>query len=255
MQDRYAGDVGDFGKFSLLRTLSEAIDSRLGVVWYRFPDESHNGDGRHVDYINKPQYSACDKELVMHLSKVVYGERSVAHLEQLNILPNDTVYFSEILDFHLIYPTQTKTDKAERRIGRLRWLADAVKAVEKSKIIFVDPDNGLEVKSTPNIYQMKSGKYTYISELQSLFNGKDICVIYHHLNRNEKHEVQIHNRAQQLKSSIPGIERVFALRFWPYSPRAFFICASADSSSSIKNIIKDYYSGACNFGWDIYNEL
>ena len=34
MQDRYAGDIGDFGKFGLLRALSSAGLS-IGVNWYR----------------------------------------------------------------------------------------------------------------------------------------------------------------------------------------------------------------------------
>src|ERR1700684_4163658 len=40
MQDRYVGDVGDFGKFGLLRALcgeSHPLPLKLGVVWYRFP--------------------------------------------------------------------------------------------------------------------------------------------------------------------------------------------------------------------------
>ena len=37
MQDRYAGDVGDYVKFALLRHF--ATDHRLGVAWYLYPDE------------------------------------------------------------------------------------------------------------------------------------------------------------------------------------------------------------------------
>lgn len=255
MQDRYAGDVGDFGKFSLLRTLCADANNKLGVVWYRFPDEDYNGDGRHIDYINNPQYNACDKELVSCLSKVVTGERSIAHLENLDILPDNTVYFSETLDFHKTYTKQTKAHKAGRRNGRLQWLNDAVKAVSQCNIVFVDPDNGIEIPSIPNIHQIKSGKYTYISELQTLFSGKDVCVIYHHLNMNEPHEAQVHHRAQQLKSAVPGVHTVFALRFWPYSPRAFFICASANFSKTLKGIINDYFIGICGFGWDTYYEI
>jgi hypothetical protein len=51
MQDRYFGDVGDLGKYGLLRALSglnEEPQLRLGVVWYLFPDESHNTDGKHL---------------------------------------------------------------------------------------------------------------------------------------------------------------------------------------------------------------
>ncbi|MBP7186237.1 MAG: hypothetical protein KBA55_05630 [Ruminococcus sp.] len=32
MQDRYAGDIGDYGKFILLRKLSEKF--RIGINWY-----------------------------------------------------------------------------------------------------------------------------------------------------------------------------------------------------------------------------
>ncbi len=61
MQDRYAGDLGDFLKLGLLRWLVApsfgAAPERLGVVWYLAPDESHNADGKHVAYLD-PQTSA-----------------------------------------------------------------------------------------------------------------------------------------------------------------------------------------------------
>src|SRR5829696_4979011 len=49
MQDRYVGDVGDFGKYGLLRTLGAGLS--LGVVWYLVPNESHNADGKHTSYL------------------------------------------------------------------------------------------------------------------------------------------------------------------------------------------------------------
>ena len=79
MQDRYAGDVGDFIKLGLLRALSP--DRRLGVAWYRYPDESHNDDGRHTGYLARTQECASlDQELFAHLRDVVLGERSIASL-------------------------------------------------------------------------------------------------------------------------------------------------------------------------------
>ena len=44
VQDRYVGDVGDFGKYGLLRALCGG-DLTLGVVWYLYPDEEANNDG------------------------------------------------------------------------------------------------------------------------------------------------------------------------------------------------------------------
>ena len=52
MQDRYVGDMGDYVKLAILRALMPG--ERLGVAWWRFPDEVHNADGRHVGYLRKP---------------------------------------------------------------------------------------------------------------------------------------------------------------------------------------------------------
>lgn len=53
MQNRYAGDIGDFIKFALLRALSP--DHNLGVAWYLYPDEGHNSDGKHIDTLSIPR--------------------------------------------------------------------------------------------------------------------------------------------------------------------------------------------------------
>jgi hypothetical protein len=79
MQDRYAGDVGDFIKLGLLRALSPG--RKLGVAWYRFPDEDHNSDGRHVSYLEQSdRYGSLDPALLDHLRNVVKNERSIASL-------------------------------------------------------------------------------------------------------------------------------------------------------------------------------
>ena len=49
VQNRYAGDIGDYLKLAILRALSRGY--RLGIAWWLYPDESHNGDGRHIGYL------------------------------------------------------------------------------------------------------------------------------------------------------------------------------------------------------------
>ena len=45
-------DVGDFGKYGILRALCrEKPRISLGVVWYLFPNEPCGNDGRHVGYL------------------------------------------------------------------------------------------------------------------------------------------------------------------------------------------------------------
>lgn len=57
MQDKFVADIGDFGKYGLLRTLAGIEPKarpgyRLGVVWY-FGDDGklHNAD---LAYLSKP---------------------------------------------------------------------------------------------------------------------------------------------------------------------------------------------------------
>lgn len=81
MQNRYTGDIGDFGKLGLLRQISEAEFS-IGVNWYLTPDESHNGDGRHIGYLRNEAFRACDEQLWKALGDIVdSGRREVRELE------------------------------------------------------------------------------------------------------------------------------------------------------------------------------
>ena len=52
MQNRYVGDIGDYLKLGILRALSPKY--RLGVAWWIYPDETHNADGQHIGYLDRP---------------------------------------------------------------------------------------------------------------------------------------------------------------------------------------------------------
>ena len=54
MQDRYAGDVGDFGKFGLLRHLCrETAQDKLkpGVIWYKTTPGKKEKETPHKNFI------------------------------------------------------------------------------------------------------------------------------------------------------------------------------------------------------------
>jgi len=103
MQDRYTGDIGDFGKYGLLRALCRPADVgpalSLGVVWYWVPAESHNLDGKHTGYLrpsgsNSRRFRTYDPELYDPLAAYISsGRRSLADLPGLDILPPVTRFF------------------------------------------------------------------------------------------------------------------------------------------------------------------
>lgn len=132
MQDRYAGDVGDFVKLGLLRAISPG--RRLGVAWYRFPDEGHNGDGRHIGYLEHPhEYEALDPRLFHHLRDVVSRERSIASLFPVLAAATSA---DESLDV-------AGVAARARRNWRRRWFSGVLDKLSGCDLVFADPDNGI----------------------------------------------------------------------------------------------------------------
>lgn len=205
MQDRYAGDVGDFSKFQLLRELQKNSGLRLGISWYRFPDEDHNRDGGKVDYAYRHEYTSCEPDLTDALLKVSQGTRSVRALEGAGVLPPTTLYFSELI------PRQGGPQRAE-------WFQRSLEALAPAEIVMADPDNGfLPMSVGPG--SSRFGKYIVDDEVSGLLGVAGLVVVYHHFSRQGKHMEQ----AQRLGSHFERLhgKRPVMIRFRPYSPRLY----------------------------------
>ena len=182
MQDRYAGDIGDFGKFGLLKALlAEGLS--LGVNWYKAePPESERDrdtgtflheDGKHK--IN-PKYFVCDEPLAGALRKISESDvRSIARLEQAALLdPSKTVYYHEMVPV----------------VGRRQWHNKALETLTSCEVVFLDPDNGLSVKSVGK-GSAKSVKYVWDEELcDYLRRDKAWCSTITALGKNRRSSFQ-----------------------------------------------------------------
>ena len=84
MQDRYAGDIGDFGKFHLLRDLFYKRNETLYQIWYKYPNENHNNDGIHINYFDKVKGN--DLYLEEKLLNITKNSRSIKALEEAKLL-------------------------------------------------------------------------------------------------------------------------------------------------------------------------
>lgn len=181
MQDRYAGDIGDWGKLGLLRSLADCGIS-LGVNWYLVPDENHNDDGKHVAYLQQNKYLGYDDVLFLALKNIVSSDcRSVQSLETAARLPPSTAYYHRALS----YPSES--GRAERCAIRQDWHDQAALTLAESELIFLDPDNGLETKSVSPT-AIKGPKYVAMSELEDYVRiGKSI-IFYNHRSRKTEEE-------------------------------------------------------------------
>ena len=88
MQDHYVGDIGDYGKYGLLRCVADA-GLRLAVNWYRvIPTRpGKQEDGKFTTYLHNPDvYRQYDPKLFDCLSYLVKDSRSIEAVEKSGIL-------------------------------------------------------------------------------------------------------------------------------------------------------------------------
>ena len=231
MQDRYTGDLGDFSKLGILRALKTAGLS-IGVNWYLTPDENHNGDGRHVKYLNQEEYKACDEALWLELKNIVENNhRKACCLESESILKAH--FYSERLDF------RGKT-KAERELMRKAWHDKALKALVGNDIACVDPDNGLIVPSA--VGKPKENKYVLCDELADYYAQHSSVIYYQHKARKQddfyirQHEKLIH--APEFADS-----KGFALKFITTSQRYYFFIIQPQHQEIIEKAVLEILAG------------
>ena len=237
MQNRYFGDVGDYGKYGLLRKLcgltSGGPKLSLGVVWYLVPDEGHNGDGKHISYLQKSDYRSCDPELFDGLNNLLNdGVRTVSKIEGASLLPSQTSYFGNFLSFNGLPITGIKNRIARLSVRKI-WLSAAHKTVKASDVIFLDPDNGFQVKSVQR-HADKGPKYVFWDEAKQFLDGAKTLVVYHHLNRTKTSKQQIEQKIQEFKINLPGRETVISVLFKRGSHRVFFVFFPKAHRSLIK---------------------
>lgn len=210
MQDRYAGDVGDYVKFAILRALSPG--RRVGVAWWLYPDESHNGDGRHTAYLDKPdQWRAFDPEVFDHLARLrASGARTVAALEPL--LP-DAAFARR--------PMPTEGAAGQLRHARTAWFDEMAEQLASCDLVFLDPDNGLEPRSfTPG--SRRAGKSVAVEEVLALRKPGRSLLIYHHQTRMAGgQDAEAAHWRDRLRAA--GVSSVDVLRASAFSSRFFFL--------------------------------
>ena len=232
MQNRYVGDVGDFGKYGLLRALcsSKGPDAglalSLGVVWYLVPDEAHNDDGKFIRYLepsesNAGLYRGCDPSLYDTLGQIVHREsRGVKRVREHRVLPAGTVYYEVSLAFKGI--AGTGSPLPERRAAhRSRWAQGALDLTAGCDLMFADPDNGFEVAAKP--YEPRGPKYVFFDELLPLVRRGQSLVVYHHIGRRGSAVDQVRARLAQIKTRLKPESEALALLYHRGSARAFFV--------------------------------
>lgn len=132
MKNQYFGDINDYLKYGLLRAIIGASNLRTLVGWMLTHDDPGT-DGRFVSYLeNSAKWARHDPDLFTHLKEMLAqgAPRRVGLMERSLLLPG-AKYFSAIVP-----------DSAEARSA---WFRSLLEQSQGRELVFLDPDNGLEV--------------------------------------------------------------------------------------------------------------
>lgn len=248
MQNSYFGDIGDYGKYGLLRFLSGITSNdkypklSLGFMWYMVPDGGANTDGKFISYLNQPQtFSSYDPELFDFLRETVLvkNDRNVKALELSDLMPNSLYY-----DDQLVFPPEPAVTEQRRNHNikiRQEWFNAGFSKLKDCDVLFLDPDTGLEVKSRKP-HTKKGPKYVSREELRQVLqnNLNQTVVLYQHIAR-----IKGQDADQQIESKIQlinelGAEIVYAVTFSNYSKRVYFIIPSHKHYQLIERRMKNF---------------
>ena len=229
MQNKYVGDIGDFGKYGLLRYILKNTKVKLGINWCYVKDETNNNDGKHIAYLlnennNYEIYRKCDEPLYDELFEIVkpkregdkvISESDIRNLDEIKSrLFKDTPCFKELMN------------------NRANWFMYSLEQLTNCDIIFLDPDNGLEVKSYPKTSK-RHVKYLYYDEVeQYLQDGKSVIIYQHHDRKTDK--------LLEVRKKIKPQYEIFALNFHRYDLR-YFVFIFQKSHHKFKNIVKKQF--------------
>jgi len=182
MQNKYFGDINDYHKYGLIRSLIGPTSFSVLIAWMLQPDDG-SSDGKKLNYLEKPdEYRPHDPELFDFLRKTVLenGRREVAAIEETNLLPGAS-YFGRTL----------KIDESQRQ----EYFEELLTL--EGDVVFYDPDQGLEIDSKDRGHK-GSGKYLFFDEIRKTWSDGRSILTYHHFNRTMAWEKQTASRVRDL---------------------------------------------------------
>jgi len=231
MKNQYFGDVRDLFKYDLIQ---EIMQQSLELRQFSFipmlteNDDKKDGNNRIIDERTEKGHrpGTQNSELVQYLRK--YDE-----------IPRDQKDFTEILGYFkkqgmptIIYGSDgCHQDRYFTQGNRREYFSDIPGHTLKSALVYVDPDNGLEVKKP-------SGKHLRYSEVRTLFermSDDSLLMIYQHFPR-ENHAKYINRRVEKLRDVtkknplwISDNEIIF-----------FFVAKNDQTHNDLENVLSDY---------------
>ena len=241
MKNQYFGDIGDYGKYGLLKFLGEH-DVKIAVNWYLTKnDKNKSGDGGYIDYFkenNEQKYLKYDQDLFGTLKEMFLSEPEVRDVKQFELkkaIPG-AIYYHEELNL-----CDLKT-VAERKAHRDEWHRKALITCEESDLVILDPDNGLMEKPK---YSKTAEKYIFPCEVAAYYKRGQNVVYYCHKGRRKPEPCESYK--QHMIICLPEAA-LMGLTFHRGTQRSYIFVCHPERAERYRSLLKAFL--ATKWGMD-----
>jgi len=223
MKHQYFGDINDYRKYGILRTLS-TNGLKITVCWMLTENDLRT-DGKRISYLRQPEnFQSFDPVLFDTLHKAVFKKNSrtiqmiqnhrfISHVRYLNGFLSDAI------------------DHRQKYFERLSHIA------QDSDLIFFDPDNGIEVKSKLK-GKIDSNKYLYWDEVERFWKQGHSLLIYQHFPR-----VNRFDYIRKLSSELCTKTGATKIITFKTSTVAFFLLSQLRQRKKIRSAVDSIQKG------------
>jgi len=195
VKDQYFGDVNDYRKYALLRALLRGARTTATVCWMLTPDDGRT-DGRHTGYLSDADtWRRYDPELFDFLrASVADGPRpGVGAIERSGLLTGCRYVPGYLGD---------AAPDREAYFARTRAISSG------TRLVFFDPDNGMEVPSV-RYGRARSAKYLFWRELEATHAAGRSSLVFQYYPRVDRDRFDASLAARMRAATGAGCVHVF----------------------------------------------
>lgn len=230
MKNQYIGDIGDYGKYGMLRSLA-LFGIKIGINWYLCPDDGRT-DGNHTEYLFDERMRIYDMAVYDAMKDLAFRKgKTVRMVEDSGILDGMSFY-NELLDLDSLHWSQ-------RTENRDKWHHRAMEALVGADIIFADPDNSLTTNKKAS--QKGLEKFILPNEIMDYYNRGQDVVYYHHRSRKNS-EGWMEEKTQMLRF-LPDA-RLMAVAFHRWSYRVYIFVIHESKGDFYNRVLSDFTRSA-----------
>lgn len=216
MKNQYFGDFGDYQKFSLLKHLRDLSSFKIIVHWMKTKDDSSN-DGSKIKYLsNANEWSIFEPEIFDFLTKHLALNTRDLSLYEKSHHARDINFLSEYIE---------NEDIRQKLLEGIRHA--------NSDLVFFDPDNGIEVKSTNS---KNRHKYVTWTDIKTAFDSGKSVLIYQHYSRMNRDKF-IAQKLIEFNDRFK--EEIFVIKV---KHSVYFLMPQEKHKTPISNALKGYSS-------------